>query len=311
MTSLRGKLVRILIANKHLLKGKLKREVIDSSTSIEKLRNDIKTVAEKISKLPRGVKVTTSEFDKFYSEWIIPENCDENKVILYFHGGGFIAGSSEDHRTIVANFAKRCQVKCLVFNYSLAPEKPFPAAIMDSIDIYSWLLEIGYCPKNIMFAGESAGGGLEISTVLMLKEMKIRLPKAIVAISPCADMTCSGKSNTTKKYIDPCIPIGANEIYTDYYTGNHDPKDPIISPIFADFTGICPIMIQVGTDEILLDDSIRLAKKAEEDGVDISIHVWERMFHCFTLLSSILPEADDSMEEICQFISKHLLYNIN
>lgn len=157
-----------------------------------------------------------------------------------------------------------------------------------------------------MFVGDSAGGGIEISTVLMLREKKISLPKAIVAMSPCVDMTCSGKSAITKKYIDPCSPIGANETYTSYYVGNHDPKDPIISPVFADFTGICPIMIQVGEDEVLLDDSTRLAKRAKEDGVEVVLHVWEEMFHCFPMLAPLFKEADMAMEEICEFIKKYL-----
>lgn len=135
----------------------------------------------------------------------------------------------------------------------------------------------------------------------------IYISKAVVAMSPCVDMTCSGESNITKRYIDLCTPIGANETYTSYYVGNHDPKDPIISPIFADFTGICPIMIQVGEDETLLDASIRLAKRAEEDGVEVNIHIWEEMFHYFPMLAPMFKEADDAMNEICEFIKKHLL----
>lgn len=307
MASLKSKLFKMIMKNRHILKGKLKREVVDSTTSIEKFREDIRKGAEKMSKLPDGVKIVASEFDKFYSEWIIPENCDESKLILYFHGGGFVAGTSKDHRRLVANFSKRCGVKCLLFDYSLAPEKPFPAAINDSVEIYSWLLKSGYSPENIMFVGDSAGAGIEISTLLMLREKKINIPKAVVAISPCVDMTCSGESNITKRYIDPCTPIGANETYTAYYVGNHDPKDPMISPIFADFTGICPIMIQVGEDETLLDDSVRLAKRAEEDGVEVNIHIWKEMFHCFPMLAPLFKEADAAMEEICGFIKKHLL----
>ena len=146
---------KFLIRNRPFLKGKLRREVIYPYTSVEKCRKEIHKVAEIMSKLPGRVKIIPSEFEKFYSEWIVPENYDEDKAILYFHGGGFIAGTSKDYRSVVSNFSKNCGVKYLVFDYSLTPEKPFPAAIHDSLEIYSWLLETGYKPENIMFVGDS------------------------------------------------------------------------------------------------------------------------------------------------------------
>ena len=306
MPSFKSKMFSLLLRNRHLLSGKLKKPVIDFNSSIEDMRADISRSAEKIAKLPKGVNVVKAHYPDFYAEWVIPENCKDEQVILYFHGGGFVSGNCKDHRNLVANFCTFVKTKSLVFDYSLAPEKPFPAAVNDSVSIYCWLLKNNYLPKNIVFAGDSAGGGLEMSCLLMLKEQNTPLPAAVVAMSPCTDMTISGQSHKTKMKADPCTPKGSTETWLSYYVGNGNPSNPIMSPLFGNLTGLPPIMIQVGENETLLDDSTRFAEKAKIAGVDITLHVWKDMFHCFPMLAPMFREATEAMNEIADFIKYHL-----
>ncbi|KUG03906.1 lipase/esterase [hydrocarbon metagenome] len=304
MASFQSKMFRFMLKNRHLLKGHIKKPVIDFNTSIEELREEVRKDAAKMTKMPDGITINPADFPGFYAEWVIPQNCREDQAILYFHGSGFVMGTSKDHRGLVAKFASRCGVKALVFDYSLAPEHPFPAAINDSVAVYKWMLEIGYQPQNIIFAGDSAGGCIAFSTLLILKDENIPLPQAVVAFSPCTDLTCSGESHKTKAKIDPATPEGATATYTSYYIGNSDPTSPYMSPLYGDLAGLPPVMIQVGEDETLLDDSVRFAQKAKEAGVEVHLHVWEGMFHCFPLLAPMFPEATRAMDEVCEFIHR-------
>ena len=305
MASFKSKIFRFILRNRHILAGHIKKQVIDSNTSIEKLREDIRKATAK-AKIPEGITFTPADFKDFHAEWVSLKDVREDSAILYFHGSGFVMGTSEDHRALVAKFVQRCGLKALVFDYSLAPEYPFPAAINDSAAIYSWMLSSGYKPQNIVFAGDSAGACIAFSTLLVLRDKNIPFPAAVVAMSPCTDLTCSGRSHVTKAKADPATPKGATKTYTSYYIGDGDPKSPYMSPLFADLEGFPPIMIQVGEDETLLDDSVRFAKKARESGVEIYLHIWEGMFHCFPLLSPMFKEATQAMNEICEFLHRYI-----
>lgn len=304
--SIKGQMVHILLRYRHLLKGNLKREVIDKTTSIEELRRDCDKAAARFGKIPDGIKFIESDYKPIYAEWVVPAGADEDKIILYFHGGGFVMGNANSHRGIVSGFVKHLGIKALVFDYSLAPENPAPAAVNDSAAIYCWLLQQSYKPENIVFAGDSAGGGIELGTLLKLKDDGIPLPAACAAFSPCVDMTMSGESHRTRVKADPCTPEGMTETSVDYYVGDGDPKHPYASPIFGNLAGLPPIMIQVGNDETLRDDSIMFAEKAKEAGVKVEIKVWKGMFHCFPLLAPMFREAVEALNEVCIFIWKKL-----
>lgn len=306
MASFQSKMFRFMLKNRHLLKGHIKKPVIDLNTSIEQLREEVRKDSAKMTKMPDGIRISSADFPDFYAEWVMPQSCREDQAILYFHGSGFVMGTSKDHRGLVAKFAARCGVKALVFDYSLAPEHPFPAAVNDSVSIYKWMLESGYRPENIIFAGDSAGGCIVFSTLLVLKDDNIPLPQAVVAFSPCTDLTLSGESHKTKAKIDPATPEGATATYTSYYIAKSDPASPYMSPLFGDLAGLPPIMIQVGEDETLLDDSLRFAKRTKEAGVQVYLHVWEGMFHCFPLLAPMFPEATQAMDEVCEFIHQQI-----
>jgi monoterpene epsilon-lactone hydrolase len=306
MSSFRSRVFRCMLKNRHLLKGHLKKEVITTETSLERLREDVRISAAKMTKMPEGIEIRPADFPRLYAEWVIPKDAKEEQVILYYHGSGFVMGTSRDHRGLVAKFCERCKVKALTFDYRLAPEHPFPAAVEDGLAIYQWLLEKGYKPENIIVAGDSAGGCIALSDLLLLRDENIPLTCAAVLFSPCTDLMMTGKSHITKAKADPATPKGASETYMNYYIGEGDPRNPYMSPLFADLAGLPPMMIQVGEDETLLDDSIRFAEKAETAGVKVRLHVWEGMFHCFPLLAPMFPEATAAMEEVCGFIKEYI-----
>ena len=306
MISFKARLMRSFMRNRHLLKGRLTPETVDRNTSIAALRRDTEESAKRLVKLMEGVSFQTEKDAPVYAEWVEPQGCSTENIVLYFHGGGFVMGNALSHRGIVSNFVKRLGIKALVFDYSLAPEHPAPAAANDGTMMYRYALAQGYKPEHIVFAGDSAGGGVELSTLLKLKDDGIPLPAACVAFSPCTDATLAGNSHKTRLKEDPCTPRGSSETYLGYYVGNGDARHPYASPLFGDLAGLPPLMIQVGDYETLLDDSVRFAKKAEEAGVEVHLHVWDGLFHCFPLLAPMFPEATQAMDEVRAFIYQKL-----
>lgn len=305
--SFKGKVFYYLLKYRHILKGNLKREIVDFNTSIEKLRTDCDETAARLVKIPPEITIKEeANFKQFYAEWVIPNNAKSEKIVLYFHGGGFVMGNAKSHRGIVSGFSKFVGYKSLVFDYSLAPEFSGTRAVEDCTQIYKWLLDNGYKACNIAFVGDSAGGGIELGTILKLKDENIELPSCCVAFSPCTDATLSGESYKTRFKTDPCTPPGSSETYLSYYVGDEDPKNCYVSPLFGDLSNLPPTMIQVGNEDVLLDDSTRFAKRAHESGSDVYIKVWKGMFHCFPLLAPRFKEASKAMEEVKEFLDKYL-----
>jgi acetyl esterase/lipase len=306
MQSFQSKIVIGLIKNRHLFKFKLKPEVVDENFSVDKFRESINKASAKI-KLPKNVTSQKISLEGLKGEWIIPQNPVKEKVLLYIHGGGFISGSCHTHRMHVAKFANECQLLSLVFDYRLAPEHTFPAALDDCITVYTWLLNQGYKPHNIIVGGESAGASLTLSLLLALKTNNIGLPKAAFSISPVTDLSCCADSFTYNAKND-IAPMGSWKVWTNFYISGHDTKDPLLSPQFGNFEGIPPLYICVGTHEIHFDDCINVAKIAEQFGVDVTLRQWDKMIHAFPLLSPLFPEAKKALNEICEFV-KYNIYN--
>lgn len=303
MQSIRSKLFIWLIKNRHLLKLKLRDDTFDSSFSAALYRENIEKTAARF-KMPKGVTVQKEKVGNLNAEWIIPERPVNDKVLLYIHGGGFISGSCNTHRTHVAKFASGSGLKSLLFDYSLAPEHPFPAGLEDCVKAYKWLLEKGYAPEDIVAGGESAGGTLTLSLLLALKEQTISLPKAVFSISPVTDLRCLADSFSYNAGKD-IAPLGSWDVMTRCYIGENDPAQPLLSPHFGNFTGLPPLHICVGTHEIHLDDCENTARKAEEQGVEVILSKWPGMVHAFPILSPLFPEAKKAMAEICEFIKCH------
>lgn len=305
MTSFKSKTVNFLIRHTHILRGQLRKETFDMNTSIEGFRERCERGASRYATLPEGIKIIPFTISGMNAEWLVPDGAPPDKVILYVHGGGYVAGSCNDHRSIISKFAKQAGVRCLLYEYRLAPEHPYPAAVDDSVAAFRWLIGEGYTPENILTAGESAGGGLVLALLLALKYREIPMPVATVAISPWTDLTCSGESYHTKNRRSPA-PLNSWFVFSKHYCGGHPSDLPFISPLFGDLEGLPPLLINSAEDDELFDDGRRFAQKAQKAGVDAFFRPGTGMVHCYPLLAPMFPEATEALKEITQFIRKHL-----
>lgn len=230
-----------------------------------------------------------------------PDNVNNNKVLLYFHGGGFVFGSFLSHGGLSAELARSLKCKVMHLDYRRAPEKKFPTAVDDAVAAYESLInERNYNAKDIYLAGDSAGGGLVISTLISLKERNIELPRAGVCIAPWMDMEFRGESYNFNKDLDPTCLFRVFEQVRDLYLGDQNPA--LASPINGDFTDFPPLLIQVADREILYSDSLELAEKAESQGVTVKLEVWEYMYHVWHLHSKELSSARAAIENIVNFL---------
>lgn len=228
--------------------------------------------------------------------------------ILYLHGGGYVSGSLNTHRTLAYNLAKASGFKVLLLDYRLAPEHPFPAAVEDAKTAYQWLLSNNDIDEKIGIAGDSAGGGLAIATCIALREAKSEMPASVVCISPWADLDNKGKSFQTKVDVDPMCSPEMIELCRDLYLKEFSDRfNPIASPLYGDLTNLPPLLIQVGTEEILLDDSIRLAEKANQSGIETELKIWKNMIHIWHLFAPALSEGREAIIEAANFFKKHLV----
>lgn len=304
MQSLRSKIVIGLLKKRHFFKFKLKQETIDEKFSVTNYRESIEKISSKIN-LPKGIGSERIVINNNNAEWIFPENYRKGKVLLYIHGGGFISGSCTTHRMHVAKFAKISKTKALVFDYSLAPENPFPAGLNDCIDVYKWLLDKGYSGSDIVVGGESAGGTLTLSLLLALKEYNLPMPSGAFSISPVTDLRCLANSFIYNAKND-LAPQGSWDLWTSFYIGNNNPMNPLLSPLFGNYKDLPPIFICVGTNEIHLEDCENVAKVAESYGVNVTLRKWDKMVHAFPILTGLFPEATKAMKEICDFVENRL-----
>lgn len=235
------------------------------------------------------------------AEWLRAPGAQAERAILYLHGGGYVMGSPNTHRSLGGEVSRAAQAGVLMLDYRLGPEEPFPAAVEDGVAAYQWLLEHGFTPKNLAIAGDSAGGGLAAATLVSARDHKLALPAAAVCISPWSDMTCSNESYQTRAEADPMIGPDIGKM-VDLYLQGKDVKDPYASPNFADLRSLPPLLIHVGHDEVLLDDAIKLDHKARADGVDSTLEIWEDMIHVWHAFHPMLPEGRDGIVRVGEFL---------
>jgi epsilon-lactone hydrolase len=269
--------------------------------SIEETRALYNQLGQKFP-LPDGVLIKPAETDQISAEWVRASNTSEGKVILYLHGGGYIIGSPVSHRHQVSAICLSAFARALVLNYRLAPENPHPAAVEDAVTAYGWLLEQGIDPKQIVIAGDSAGGGLTIATLISLRDKGVALPAAAVCISPWVDLTNSAGSYKSKAEADPLLRQESIDFMAQAYLQGQDPKTPLASPLFADLQGLPPLLIQVGTEELLLDDANNLERRAKEAGVEVTLEVWEEMIHVWHYFYPMLEEGRKAIARVGAFI---------
>jgi acetyl esterase/lipase len=228
-------------------------------------------------------------------------------VILYFHGGSFTLGSPETAMALTGHLVERTGVAAVSLGYRLAPEHPFPAAIEDCLAAYRSLVDSGIDPATIVLAGDSAGGGLTVTTTLAARDAGLPMPAGIVAFSPGLDHTRTGASMTTKEGIDPLFTLAGLTRGGDFYLDGQNPAQPLLAPaVLADLTGFPPILLQVGTNELLLDDSVRLAARARDAGVDVILDVVADVPHVFPAFVGMIDEADEAVDRAALFIRQRL-----
>jgi acetyl esterase/lipase len=253
-----------------------------------------------ITKYPRFVTKQEMQYGGLDAAWFIPDGHGKAKIILYLHGGGYVMGSYNTHRALIARVARACGCRALAVNYRKAPEHPYPAALEDAVKVYKQMIADGY--ENIILMGDSAGGGLVLALLQMIRKQRLQKAAAAVLLSPWTDLTMSGESVHSKKDIDPMIAPHLLEIFSKRYYGETDPAHPLISPLFADVKGFPPTLIQVGSNETLLDDATRLAKKLHKAGIPVKFDMFDNMMHVWHFFGGIMPEANKAIDEIGDFV---------
>jgi monoterpene epsilon-lactone hydrolase len=280
---------------------------LDTRLSLQEQRTRIDALARRGIRLPKGITACSVQVDGVHGEWLEPQWVDPHKAILYLHGGGYCICSIDTHRGLAARIALSSNCRVLIIDYRLAPEHKYPAALEDALKSYHWLLRQGIDPEKIGVGGDSAGGGLTIATALSLRDAGKPLPAALFLISPWTDLTFTGESLQSRKASDPIFG-GDREMlpFAPAYYGDHDPTDPLISPIFSQPAGLPPTLIQVGNDEMLLDDSTRMDEKLKEAGVDTRIQIWTGMWHVFQAFAPYNPESQKAIDEIGKFLQERI-----
>lgn len=228
----------------------------------------------------------------------------DDPTFLYFHGGGYRIASALAYRSYGSHLASACKARVVLVDYRLAPENPFPAAVDDAVASYRWLLDDGVPANRIILGGDSAGGGLTAALLLAAKQQGLPLPAGAVCLSPWVDLTITADSYDTRKDTDKMFGREAALAARELYLGDHDPTDPLASPVFGEWSGMPPLLIQVGDTESLLDDAARLAATATAAGVDVEHHVYPDMPHVWQLNYPAYPEAVDAVNEIAAFIAR-------
>jgi len=241
--------------------------------------------------------------DGVSAEWTDAPGADPRRVIFYLHGGGYNIGSIESYRHFVGRMSRASKARVLSVGYRLAPEHPFPAAVDDAVTAYRWLLGQGIPASRIVISGDSAGGGLALAAMIRLRDEGDRLPAAAVCMSPSTDLAKEGESMRTRAHLDPIVRIDTSSAHALRYVGEGgDFKHPLASPLYADLRGLPPLLILVGTNETLLDDSTRVADKARAAGVEVEIEIWEDMVHIWPFFAAVLPEGQRAIERMGNYI---------
>ena len=284
----------------------LRRPRTSSPQTVEELRTGFAAMMATM-RVPAEIRTTPTNLGGRPGLLVEPDQTTRAGTILYFHGGSFVMGSPETALSLTAHLVVKTGVRAVSLDYRLAPEHPFPAAIEDGIAAYRALLDNGIDPASIAFAGDSAGGGLCVTTCLMARNAGLPLPTAVVAFSPGLDATRSGASVDTKAGIDPFFTRESLSRTGAIYLAGQNPNQELLTPAtLADLTGFPPLLLQVGTNEVLLDDSTRLADRARAAGVDVILDVTADVPHVFQAFVGLLDEADQALDRAALFLRQHL-----
>jgi acetyl esterase/lipase len=255
---------------------------------------------------PENATVERIEVGGVPAEWTDANGVERDAAFVYLHGGGYIMGNLDSHRNLVANLSRAAGIRALSVDYSLAPENRFPRAVEDAVAAVQYVHAQGIAPGRVVVAGDSAGGGLTAATLIALRDRGIPLPAAGVLISPWLDLTQSGSTMDSLADADPMVSRQLLDLCTRCYVGDGDPRAPLASPLFADLSGLPPLLIHVGTAETLLDDARRFDAAARKAGVDATLEEWDEMIHVWHTFAGLLPEAQQAIDRIGAFVKERL-----
>jgi len=251
---------------------------------------------------PGDIEWTEVDAGGVPAEWTTAANSHQDRLIVYYHGGGYTLGSAKAHRAMCSNLARATSSRVLNVDYRLAPEAPFPAAVDDALAAYRWAVGQGADPARTALGGDSAGGGLVLGSLVALRDAGDRLPGAGIALSPWVDMTSSSDTFESKREADPMLSRETIGVMADAYLAGADPRSPTASPLFAELAGLPPLLIQVGTAELLLGEGQRFAEAAEKAGVDVCFEPWDDMIHVWHLFADLVPEGREAIARIAAYL---------
>jgi epsilon-lactone hydrolase len=283
----------------------LRQSVFPADSDVNEQRRQLRELLS-AQPLPADVTVTAGALGGVPTAEITVDGIEPRHVVLYFHGGVYVMGDAALAAGLASQIGQRTRAKVISVDYRLAPEHPYPAAVDDALAAYEALLRNGTAPADIAFAGESAGGGLAIATLVNARDHGLTLPAAVFVMSPYADLTLAGTTMETKREADPLLSREALQARVPDYTSGQDAALGLISPIFADLSGLPPLIIQAGTHEVLLDDAIRLARQAATADVEVTLDLTPGVPHVFQAYYPILDEAAAALDRAGQLLSAHL-----
>ena len=298
MTSLQSYLLELVLRVRRIFTSSQ-----DGELDIAKERAETLSVSTSFARFG-GVGCSPITVNGVPAEWIVPAGLTSERSILFIHGGTFFAGSIASHRPLAANIAVEAGTRALIIDYRLSPEHPYPAGLEDVIAAYQWLRE-KVPAKEIALASDSAGGALTMGLLLALRDGSEALPACAVCLSPATDLTLGGETWQTNRKRDIMLEYWKMVKGLEIYLCDTDPRNPLASPFHANLKGLPPMLMQVGSEEMLLSDSTRFAEKARKAGVDVTVEVWERMQHEWQFAKGYLPEADRAIRRIGNFINSH------
>ncbi|MGB6538641.1 MAG: alpha/beta hydrolase [Xanthobacteraceae bacterium] len=297
MVSLRAELMRIGI------RWGIKRRSLHQSA--EESRKQLRAMERLTPRPPATTRTVAVLAGGVKADLVTVPGSKPHRHVLYFHGGAYRAGSASNYRHFTWRIAAAAQAALLVIDYRLAPEHPFPAALEDAVSSYRWLLASGTSAANTVFMGDSAGGGLTLAALLKARDEGLALPAAAVVLSPWTDLALTGESLTRNANSDPMLNAVHLPRLAGEYLAGADPHLPYASPLYGDLGGLPPLLIQVGGDEILLDDAVRFHKKMEDAGCKAELEIWPRMPHVWHLFAPAIPEARRAIQTIGGFVMRH------
>ncbi|MEO0998480.1 MAG: alpha/beta hydrolase [Pseudomonadota bacterium] len=275
-----------------------------SAYAVADIRRRFGKVDSALVRPPADMIVENVDLDGLAAEWVSVAGASEQNIVYYLHGGGFVMRAPNTHKTLLTRLSRRLGCKSLMPDYRLAPEHPFPAAPEDCLAGYRWLLDNGATPKQIVIAGDSAGGCLTLATLHLAKQAGLPMPACAVLISPCTDLTMSSSTALVNERSDPMFTLNLLLTMRNAYVRERDIVDPAASPLFADFSGFPPLQILVGSSEILLSDAERTAERARLAGVETELEIWDGMPHVFPAIT-LLAESGRALDTIADFVHRH------